>query len=263
MMKQISTLRISLYLAVLVLSLLPARRALADLYCEITSQEEVFGFRGRPMQSIKRERVFIKENLVKVYDEMRNETWIYNLDIKSFLKIDHRRKAYSEGSFEELKSLIEARKKKELADLDHMLTLSPGRSEEDRERRMVLIEGRKKLLTLGKATFRLKKTGEKMKIGEKSCRLIKVYLEKELYEKVWVTDEIKPGEEYSDFLKLMSEIDPPIYSPYLNIKGFPMRTELLYKGLEQTIEVKMVTEGPVPITEFLIPQGLKKIAPSL
>ncbi len=171
---------------------------------------------------------------------------IVDLKAGKMIEIDHKKKKYSEITFEEMRQHFEK--------MEAMIASTP------------MME---KMIGGKLSEVDVKKTSETREILGHDCTKYVLSMGGSFTETLWVTPEIEMPIEYFDASKMLYASMGPMAARFekmleavKEIDGFPLATEVnikvMGKDASSSSEVTEIKEGPIAADTFAVPAGYKK-----
>jgi len=170
---------------------------------------------------------------------------IVDLESGKLVFVDHKKKRYSETTFEEMRA--------HFAELEKMLDSNPMLGK-----------------MLGEATaVNVQETSESQEIVGYSCKKYVLTMGKNLSFEIWATSDLEPPVEYYEAHKMLYALMGPIatrfekmFDEMKKVGGVSLKTTIDSKfmgmGFTTTSEVVELRKGDLPADAFAIPAGYKK-----
>ncbi len=195
-----------------------------------------------------------------------NEWVIVRLDKKMFVVVNDEDKEYSEMTFDELEGMMKNLNEKmsgAMAEMEkQMANLTP-----EQKKMMKEMMGGKLPGMRSEAKIEVTDTGEKKTINGYACTKHVVKRGDDDFVTLWTTKDIggveAMGVEMKEFGKRMAALNPmgdlSETEAMMKVDGFPIQTEVANVTTLVTKVEKMV----IPVSEFEVPAGYKKVKPEM
>lgn len=207
---------------------------------------------GREHTEVLHQKVYAGEKSLRSETSGTNVVNIVRIDRDLIYQYDMSRGVYAEIRIEDMIRAVEAYK----SGLRAVYSRMPGH----KKRHLAVI--------LGRTQPRIKviRSAEETEISGVRCRKYSFYESGVLRLEMWLTQEYQPAGDYSRLLEANGEFSQALISERRRLGGFAMRQKihpLLEVNPKVENKVLSIEERDLPGELFELPEGLKKVSPSM